>query len=115
MSMARGTTEEVRIESNPAGAAVVVAKDGANFAECSATPCAVTLKRKSPPFPVTFSKDGCQSQTLSLERDHATGKGVAGNLLGIGGIVGIGVDAASGAGYSIVPNPLVANLDCKLE
>lgn len=112
MTMVRGTTESVRIESNPAGASVMVAKDGATYGECSATPCTVTLKRKAPPFMVTFAKDGCQSQTLMLERDHATGKGVAGNILGAGGVVGIGVDAISGAGYSITPNPLVANLDC---
>ena len=115
MTMARGTTEEVRIESNPVGASVVVAKDGVSFDECSATPCTVTLKRKSPPFLVTFAKDGRQSATLVLERDHATGKGVAGNLLGLGGVVGLGVDAASGAAYSIKPNPLVANLDCGPE
>ena len=112
MTMARGTTEEVRIESNPTGAAIVVVKDGVTFDECSATPCTVTLKRKTPPFLVTFAKDGCQSQTLVLERKHATGKGLAGNLLGVGGVVGMGVDAASGAAYSITPNPLVANLDC---
>lgn len=115
MTMARGTTEEVRIASNPVGASIVVVKDGVTFDECSATPCTVTLKRKSPPFLVTFAKDGCQSQTLTLERDHATGKGLAGNLLGAGGVVGLGVDAASGAAYSIKPNPLVANLDCRSE
>ena len=113
MTMTRGTTEEVRIASNPVGASIVVTKDGVTFDECSATPCTVTLKRKSPPFLVMFAKDGCQSQTLTLERDHATGKGLAGNLLGAGGVVGLGVDAASGAAYSIKPNPLVANLDCR--
>ena len=111
MSMVRGTTEEVRLTSTPSGANVVVTKDGANVAQCD-TPCVVVLKRKSPPFMVTFSKEGCQDVVLSLTRDHATGKGLAGNLLGAGGLVGMGVDAVSGAAYSIKPNPLAANLAC---
>ena len=74
------------------------------------------LKRKKPPFQVVFSKDGCQDETMLLEQDRATGKGVAGNILvlrlGAGGVIGIGVDAMTGAGYDIKPNPLIANLNC---
>ena len=113
MSMVRGTTEEVRLQSHPSGAEAVVTKDGATVAECGATPCIVVLKRKSPPFMVTFRKEGCQDAMLTLTRDHATGKGIAGNLLGVGGLVGMGVDAVSGAAYSVKPNPLEANLNCQ--
>ena len=56
LSMARGTTESVRFESNPPGATVSVVKDGITFASCSDTPCELILKRKQPPFTVTFGK-----------------------------------------------------------
>lgn len=113
MSMVRGTTEEVRLQSAPSGASVLVAKDGATVAECNSTPCMLVLKRKSAPYMVTFFKEGCQDHVLTLTREHATGKGLAGNLLGAGGLIGMGVDAASGAAYSIKPNPLDANLNCQ--
>ena len=120
MTMMRGTTEAVRFESNPPDAQVVVERAGFSYGACNATPCAIMLKRKVAPFDVTFTKEGCQPQTLALKRDHATGKGLASNMLGAGALggvigagVGAGVDAASGAAYSIVPNPLVAKLECE--
>lgn len=106
-TVARGATESVRIESNPAGASVVVAKDGVTLGECGTTPCEVTLEREAAPFLVTFAKTGCQLQTLVLERDHTSG-----NTLDAGGVAGPDADAVSEAAHSIKPNPLVANLVC---
>jgi hypothetical protein len=37
--------------------------------------------------------------------------GVAGNVL-VGGIIGLGVDAATGASQDLVPNPLKVTLQC---
>ncbi len=113
MTMARGTTESVRVESVPSGAAARIEKAGALLDECSATPCSFVLKRKSPPYVVTMERDGCATATATLDRDHDTSKSLAGNILGLGGLVGLGVDRVSGAGYSVVPNPLIVHLDCR--
>jgi len=37
--------------------------------------------------------------------------GVAGNIL-VGGIIGLGVDAATGASQDLVPNPVEVKLEC---
>jgi hypothetical protein len=37
--------------------------------------------------------------------------GIAGNVL-VGGIIGLGVDAATGARQDLVPNPVVLALEC---
>ena len=39
------------------------------------------------------------------------GAAVAGNVL-VGGVVGLGVDAISGAAKELVPNPIKVNLEC---
>ena len=39
------------------------------------------------------------------------GAAVAGNIL-VGGIIGLGVDAATGAGKELTPNPVQVTLDC---
>ncbi|WP_246251740.1 hypothetical protein [Parasulfitobacter algicola] len=38
--------------------------------------------------------------------------GMAGNVL-IGGVIGIGVDAATGATQNLEPNPVMVNLRCR--
>ena len=40
----------------------------------------------------------------------AGGAGLAGNVL-LGGVIGLGVDAATGAAFDLVPNPLKVTLE----
>ena len=60
---------------------------------------------------VTISKDGyvTQTQTVTTKMSGRGGAGLAGNIL-VGGIIGIGVDAISGATLNHNPNPLVITL-----
>jgi hypothetical protein len=71
------------------------------------------MKRKSD-ITVDISKPGCKSVRLNVT--HKTsgngGAAVAGNIL-VGGIIGLGVDAASGASQELVPNPLSVKLECR--
>jgi hypothetical protein len=62
-------------------------------------------------FSVSFAKPGYQPQTVPVTTRLAGGgaAGFAGNVL-VGGIVGMGVDAASGATLEHWPNPVVATL-----
>ena len=100
-SITRGTTEKIVFLSEPAGAAMTTDTKYA----CPATPCSLDVER-SDAFDATFAKPGYRSQTVSV-RTKVVGSGaagMAGNLLA-GGIVGIGVDAYTGAAYDHTPNP----------
>jgi hypothetical protein len=97
----RGTTDQVGFNSTPSGAEVHTS----NGLAC-VTPCTLTVK-KNEEFVATFVKPGFQTQDVPVAR-VVVGAGVAstaGNVIA-GGLVGIGVDAITGAGYDHVPNPV---------
>lgn len=106
-TVTRGTTEAWTVETDPSGAAV---KTTAGFA-CDATPCTFKMSRKSE-FDVTITKPGYK--TVNTHVTHQTAgagaAGMAGNVL-VGGLIGVGVDAVSGATQEIKPNPLVVKLE----
>lgn len=105
-TLTRGTTQQFTVDSTPAGAAV---KTSHGFT-CPATPCTFSLPRKEA-FTVTVSKDGHETQTVPVKSDLAGGgaAGMAGNIL-LGGLIGVGVDASSGALNDLSPNPLLVVL-----
>ena len=100
-TITRGTSEAFAIESVPAGAAVSLSTG----LTCT-TPCSVKVKRRSD-FTVNIVKNGYEPvvATVTSSIDGAGGAGMAGNVL-IGGIIGAGVDAGTGAMHSHKPNPL---------
>jgi hypothetical protein len=97
----RGTTDQVGFNSTPSGAEVHTS----NGYGC-VTPCTLTFK-KNEEFVATFEKEGFIPQQVPVTR-QVVGAGVvatAGNVIA-GGIIGLGVDAATGAGFEHVPNPV---------
>ena len=101
-TITRGTDEPVAFLSEPPGATVTTTKGYA----CPATPCTIKVER-SDEFDVTFMKPGYQPQTVPVRRE-VVGKGamgMAGNVIA-GGVIGIGVDAATGAAFDHKPNPV---------
>jgi len=106
-TVVRGTTTRFEISSEPPGAEV----HASNGFSCQSTPCTFRLSRKDA-FDVTVTKPGYEKQTVHV-RSHAAGAGVAemtaGNFL-LGGVIGAGVDAASGATNDLEPNPLKVKL-----
>lgn len=104
-TITRGTTEAWSVQTVPAGADVKLSSG-----EQCKSPCTLTKKRKDP-FQVTISKDGYESVSTQIigTVKGAGAAGMAGNVL-IGGIIGIGVDAADGATLSLTPNPLIVTL-----
>jgi predicted small secreted protein len=104
-TVTRGTTEQIQFNSEPSGAHV---RTSLNH-ECD-TPCTLAVSRKDE-FAVVFTKDGYESQTLQVTTAiaGAGAAGFAGNVL-IGGVVGMGVDAATGSTLEHKPNPVVAVL-----
>lgn len=108
-TMTRGTTQEFTVESSPPGASVTTS----NGFTCPSTPCTFRMARKSG-FTVTVSKEGYidQTQTVESAMAGAGGAALAGNIL-VGGIIGAGVDASSGALNDLRPNPLIVTLEPK--
>lgn len=63
-------------------------------------------------YRIQISKDGYQPATVQIKNDVAGGgaAGMAGNVL-VGGIIGAGIDAGSGAMLKLVPNPVEVTLE----
>ncbi len=108
----RGTKETSKFESAPSGATVTVesiSTDKLGPFTC-VTPCELELKRKRE-WKVEYTLDGYKPVTGQLV-PKVTGGGVAsgaGNVIA-GGIIGIGVDAGTGANLDLRPNPMIAKL-----
>jgi hypothetical protein len=104
-TVTRGTTQPWTIDSLPSGAVASLS----NGERCE-TPCSLTVKRKYP-FNVEVCKPGFRTVNTSVVSgiSGAGATGMAGNVI-LGGLVGLGVDAASGATKDLTPNPLVVNL-----
>jgi len=104
-TITRGRTQSWSVQTEPAGAAVKLSSG-----EQCTTPCSFEKRRKDP-FQVTIDLAGYHqvvTQVISGVKGGGVA-GVAGNVL-IGGIIGIGVDLATGAGLDLMPNPLVVKL-----
>lgn len=101
-TIASGTTQKVSVSSNPSGA--MAKADGTHAA---LTPTVFTLERKSD-HTIEISKDGYRTSTVILRK--AFNGMTTGNIL-IGGIIGGGVDAMSGAMYKLVPERVDVTLE----
>jgi hypothetical protein len=101
-TITRGVHEKFKVLSEPTSA----------YAELSSGERGLTpvtfVKRRKENFDVTVSKPGYIAQTVKVRSNFSpTGGGaMAGNLIA-GGVVGVGVDAVSGASLSLYPNPVV--------
>ena len=106
-TITRGSTDTWTVQTDPSGAAVKTT----NQMSCDATPCTFKMARKAE-FGVTITKAGYKTWTGQVTHHIAGsgGAGLAGNVL-VGGFIGLGVDAVSGAAYDLVPNPLSVKLE----
>jgi hypothetical protein len=107
-SVTRGTTENISIASTPAGATAEIS--GLDNPMACVTPCVVQAKRNAD-ITVTFNKEGYEPQIVPLIKEvpGAGVAGFAGNVL-LGGLVGMGVDAVTGAAQDHKPNPVIVTL-----
>jgi hypothetical protein len=104
-TVTRGTTSQIQILSNPPEA---TARTSLGYS--CLTPCTVQMSRKDE-FTVVVSKPGYHSAEVFV-RTQVAGSGAAGfagNVI-LGGVVGMGVDAATGAALEHFPNPVLATL-----
>ena len=105
-TITRGVHDKLTVTSDPSGASVVL-----STGERGVTPAKFVKPRRTEPFTVTVSKSGYLPQTIKIESKFGgTGGGaMAGNLL-LGGAIGLGVDAGTGAYKSLYPNPVAVKL-----
>ncbi|KZL21473.1 hypothetical protein PsAD2_00768 [Pseudovibrio axinellae] len=104
-TVVRGTSEDIKINVEPKHAKIT-----STSAHSCVGPCVINVSRKKE-FTLTASAPGYQTQVVDVET-RVSGKGaagMAGNIL-VGGIVGVGVDAVSGATLDHYPNPVTFNL-----
>src|SRR4249919_266935 len=102
-SVTRGTTENISISSTPSGATAEVS--GLDVPTTCVTPCVVVAKR-SADMTVTVNKEGYEPQIIPLTKE-IPGTGAAGFA---GSVVGMGVDAVTGAALDHKPNPVIVTL-----
>jgi hypothetical protein len=100
--------EAFTVETEPSGAMV----ETSNGLHCEATPCTFARVERKAEFTVTITKPGYRTWTGNVTH-HTAGAGaagMAGNVL-VGGLIGVGVDATSGATQDLTPNPLHVALE----
>jgi hypothetical protein len=105
-TVVRGTNDALQVNSTPSGASVTTT----NGYSCPETPCAIKMPRRSE-FTATITKQGFAPVHVAVTNRVSGGGGaaMAGNLV-LGGIVGAGVDAGTGAMLDLTPNPVNVTL-----
>lgn len=105
-SITRGTTNQLTVTTTPPGASV---RTSLNHA-CQ-SPCTFSVGRKDE-FIVTANLPGYREASVPVKTRLAGSgaAGFAGNVL-LGGVVGMGVDAATGATLEHYPNPVAITLE----
>jgi len=101
-SIVKGTTQSIPVASDPSAADVLV--DGNLSGQ---TPTNVEVKRKHDHL-ITIQKTGYRPKSVPVVK--AVGGAVFGNILA-GGLIGWGVDAATGAQYNLIPKTISVQLE----
>ena len=122
-SVTRGTMDKLEVKSNPQQADVRINRTDKAFTKkelasnpndgvviTGKTPASFKLQRKGE-YMVRVSKPGYLSSETRVTNSISGmgGAALAGNAL-VGGIIGVGVDAASGATKYLTPNPVDISL-----
>jgi hypothetical protein len=108
-TVTRGSEDVLVVNATPADSTVRLSTG----ATCQGGQCSFRLPRRSN-LQVTVSRDRCETQVVNITHRTADAgaMGMAGNVL-VGGLIGIGVDAATGASQDLVPNPVNVTLACR--
>lgn len=101
-----GTSQEITVKTDPIGAHCALYREGVRLGDIPSTPGVLTIKKTGKDIAVACVKPGFKMLTLrdKSDLDAAT----VGNVL-IGGLVGVVVDAASGANNKYT-SPVVVTL-----
>src|SRR5438309_1798964 len=113
-TITRGPHDKLYVKSEPSGAEVQLSSG-----ERGVTP-AKFVKNRRESFTVTVSKVGYVAQTVKVvSKMSATGgTAMVGNVIagaGVLSVIGIGVDAGTGAMLGLYPNPVVVHLKASVK
>jgi hypothetical protein len=106
-TIAHGTTQPIRVESEPPGAIVSLNCLQGAVPLMGRTPLTIDVQRKSKSCAIGIAKDGYEPTAVPLQRTFSGA--YVGNLL-VGGVVGLVADAADGAMYKQGPSVVRVNL-----
>jgi uncharacterized protein YceK len=93
-SIVKGTSQSVTVNTDPAGATCLLSRDGQQIAAINPTPGTVTVGKASGTISVACKKEKYQDSAGVLASSFQAM--TFGNII-FGGIIGVAVDAASGA------------------
>ena len=93
-SIIEGTSQEIMINTNPAGANCSLERQGLSIARIDPTPGAATIKKTKYDIVVKCNKDGYQEATYL---NHSGSAGATFGNIVLGGGIGWAVDSAAGA------------------
>ena len=105
-TVTRGVSEVLVIETDPPGADVDITPANQH---CR-TPCSAKVKRKDNQM-VVIRREGYEEIRVNVQPQiaGAGAAGMAGNVI-LGGLIGVAIDAASGATKELKPNPIKVTL-----
>jgi hypothetical protein len=93
-SIIDGSSEEVLVNTNPSGANCALNRQGETIARISPTPASATIKKTKYDITIVCDKDGYQEATFI---DHSGIQSATWGNIVAGGLIGWGIDSASGA------------------
>lgn len=100
-TMLHGTRQTINVTSNPSGAIVT---DGCTLWK---TPAKIDLKRKHD-YQLSIFKKGYKPQVIRLKR--AMAGAIVANLILPGSVLWLGIDAANGAQWKLIPEAVTVKL-----
>jgi len=104
-SITQGTTQAMTFQTEPPGASCHVSRNGETLGIVNPTPGTITVSKSSAALTVRCERPGYQAGLTSVPSSLQAM--AAGNLL-FGGVIGLGIDAASGAMNQYPPNVAVS-------
>lgn len=100
----KGSNADIRVNSAPAGARVYV-----NEIDKGKTPTTLSLKRDDS-YVLHFKKEGYKDVKLEVQKKFDAATTIVGNLFSWW-VLGVVVDVASGAAYSLTPADVNAHME----
>ena len=100
-SITTGTTQAVTVQTEPPGAMCLVSRNGETLGIVNPTPGSLNVSKSSQAMTVRCERPGSQVALTTVPSSMQAM--TAGNIL-FGGIIGLGIDAASGAMNQYPPN-----------
>ena len=93
-SIIEGTSQEITVNTNPAGANCSLERQGISIARIDPTPAAATIKKTKHDIVIRCNKEGYQEATYL---NHSGSAGATFGNIVLGGGIGWAVDSAAGA------------------